>query len=202
MAGGEFCGNATMCAAVLFGKLNNYSDNDISVEICGIKNSISVQITKNTDGYDCKAKMPKPESISDISFEVDGKSFILPTVKSAGITHIISSKEIDNLTAERILKDYSRILDVPALGIMLLDTATSKMTPIVYVRKCNTLFYENSCASGSCAVCAYLTKGQSEEKEFALKQQGGVLSVSSSDLTDYISLMGNVKIINHYFEEI
>ena len=202
MAGGEFCGNATMCAAVLFCKINCLSDTDTFVEVYGIKDLISVQICKTGDGYDCKAKLPKPESISDVNFEIDGKSYSLPTVKSAGITHIISCKTIDNLTAERIIRKYSKIFDVPALGIMLLDTSTLNMTPIVYVQKCDTLFYENSCASGSCAVCAYLTQGINTEKEFVLAQPAGSLTVSSSDLTDHINLMGNVKIQNHYFKEI
>ena len=198
MAGGEFCGNATMCAAVLFCKLNNFSANDIRVKIYGINDWISVQITKTNDGYDCKAKMPKPKRIYDTTFKFDNNNFILPTVELEGITHIISDMSIDSLTAENIIKKYADILDVPALGIMLLDTSDFKMTPIVYVQKCDTLFYENSCASGSCAVCAYLTRGQTDEKEFALKQRGGILHVSSADLMDYINLMGNVKIVNHY----
>ena len=202
MAGGEFCGNATMCAAVLFCEINNMTATDIFVEVYGIKDFIPVTISKMQGGYDSTAKMPKPKSISDISFEIEGKSFVLPTVKLEGITHIISSKSLDTITAEQIVRKYAKILDTPALGIMLLDMSTFNMTPIVYVRDCDTLFYENSCASGSCAVCAYLTRGCDSKQTFVLNQPAGSLCVSTSDLIHYIDLKGNVKIQNHYFEEL
>ena len=64
------------------------------------------------------------------------------------------------------------------------------------------MFYENSCASGSCAVCAYLSRENDGKTKLVLKQKGGNLRVSSSNMTNYINLEGNVKIQNHYFEEL
>ena len=201
MAGGEFCGKATMCAAALFCELNHCLNANLLVKVFGIKKLIPVEINTTKIGYDCRAKIPKPGKLSKIAFEINNEHLVLPVVRFRGITHLIINKQLDNATAKCIIEKYYKFRNPAALGIMLLDNATFKMTPIVYVRKCDTLFYENSCASGSCAICSYLAKGSQSEKAYLLYQPGGSLRVSSSDLTDYINLEGNVEIQNHYFEE-
>ena len=202
MSGGEFCGNATMCTASLFSELNDVTENNLLVEVYGVEKFMPVSISKNENGYDCIIQIPKPKNLYEMSFEIDNESFVLPIVEFNGISHIIANNRFDKKTAERIIKKYCDILNCKAMGIMLLNDKTYEMVPIVYVKKGNTLFYENSCASGSSAVCYYLTKDSNIPKEFILKQPGGNLTVSSSSSLDYIILKGNVIIINHFNEEI
>ena len=172
------------------------------VEVYGVEKLIPVSISKNENGYDCIIQIPKPKNLYEMSFDIDNESFVLPIVEFNGISHIIANNRFDKKTAERIIKKYCDILNCKAMGIMLLNDKTYEMVPIVYVKKGNTLFYENSCASGSSAVCYYLTNDSNIPKEFILKQPGGNLTVSSSSSLDYIILKGNVIIINHFNEEI
>ena len=66
------------------------------------------------------------------------------------------------------------------------------MTPLVYIPGSGTVFWENSCASGSAAVGMYLADGNAAPTEVSLREPGGVLHVTS-DRTG-TRLRGNVRL--------
>ncbi|MCQ2455513.1 MAG: hypothetical protein MJ090_05190 [Clostridia bacterium] len=202
MAGGEFCGNATMSAAVLYSHINCDNCADTAIKVFGCKNEISVKSQKTDDAYYCKINLEKPKSIYNYNFDVNGKTFNLPVVEFEGISHIITENSVSKNDAEILLKTYAVKLNLSALGIMIFNSKTNEITPIVYVKSCETLFYENSCASGSCALCAYLTANSDSKTEIEIIQPGGVLKTISSSKAKYVELYEKVSIISHQFTEI
>lgn len=160
MAGGEFCGNATMCAAIYCAMKNELSSATVKVKVFGIDENINVEVKKISDGeWEGIVKMPKALEIRNVTFE-DGKT--LPVVFYSSIAHVIILDDGDlqskpnKEAAESIIKECCDFLKIPALGIMHFNSKDSNLVPLVYVKAVDTLFWENSCASGTTAVGAWL----------------------------------------------
>ena len=68
------------------------------------------------------------------------------------------------------------------------------MRPLVYVKAIRSLFWENSCASGTTAVGAYYVNQYKESSVFLTAHEpGGILSVNSGS-NGHIILCGNVSL--------
>jgi diaminopimelate epimerase len=150
MMGGEFCGNALRGAALCYAAENGISDEtEIMAEISGVKYPLSVltDVGNNTS----TARMPLPNEISPISFRGSTATAVL----FDGIVHFVITEPLKDISAGKI-KDYLRLAaedyDVAAAGLMFYDAQAKSLKPAVYVVATDTLFYENSCASGSGAV--------------------------------------------------
>lgn len=172
MAGGEFCGNATMCAAYLF--LMGHperEDTEITVFVKGTGNT-KVSFSGNMGSV----LMPEPLNFSC----VEG----YPSVRFRGIEHVIIENAGESVlnNAETLVKQWC---SGEALGLMFLDG--NKLRPLVYVKAADTLFWENSCASGTTAVGCW--KGCDVE----LTQPGGTLSFSDGKLTGTVELIREVN---------
>lgn len=201
MSGGEFCGNATMSSAVLFCEKEKCIESTVKVNVYGSKDTFSVKVKKDGDFYSCELKVPKSNKIIELDFETENEKYTFPMVNFDGISHIIALNHLSESTTKKILVKYSKNLHLPAMGLMLYNKENNSLTPYVYVNECDTFFAENSCASGTCAVCEYLTVNSPSEDEFAFVQKGGTLKAKSSKNSDFITLYGNVKIEEHFIGE-
>lgn len=147
MAGNEFCGNATMSAAVYYGILHGLKDGKVVVHSSGANDLVNVNIKKNNE-WDGIVEMPRPLEISEVDFGNDEKYTV---VFFKGIAHVIvdikaisSNKDCENkilydnisidncnnkvFISDRIKKEFEskiklwcEFLEVPAIGIMLCD---------------------------------------------------------------------------------
>ncbi len=166
MAGGEFCGNATRCAAWHY---LNGKQGELSLKVSGVSNQLKAGVTKKGEAW---AEIPTIGTLNDI-VEIK-KGFFL--VKLEGILHVVVMPEQSKMylkktceikkTAMSILCQ-NKLLDTPAAGVIFVEQTmkTLKIHPCVYVSRINTLFYETACGSGTVAVglvCALLNK-KSEE---------------------------------------
>ena len=191
MAGGEFCGNAAMSAAVLFALDNGITDGTVPVYFCGQHDPVNVKVSAMPDGAVRGAvDMPRPISVKEELFP-DGES--RPVVRFNGITHVISEKPIPREEAEKLAPVWCSYLDSESLGIMTLDRKACALTPLVYVPAAGTMFWENSCASGTTAVGAYLY-AEKGPVSLSLRQPGGALHVRA--LADGgLVLSGTVRLL-------
>lgn len=221
MAGGEFCGNATMCAGV-YAVMNDESYNN---KFANFTKTIYVDALIKYVEVDIKCideskfigavNMPRAKEIKNITFP-DGETY--DVVYLQGISHIIIdiknfgdknlyintkninpknynlkqstigilnnnvnffdnddntnvSNNIDNFDVtdmvlknyfENKIKSYCDYLNVESLGIIFYDKIQNSITPLVYVKNADTLYWENSCASGSIAVYEYLKNKNAE----------------------------------------
>lgn len=143
MAGGEFCANASMCAAMLSGR-----------------------------GYvKCSGN---PESMRAEIFEEGCSLHMLK--QPEGITHYVIETSMPDEVAEELIKTLS---SDEAVGLIFLSG--NHMRPLVFVPRAETLFWENSCASGSIAVGIYLYRKNGVPVDKDLIQPGGMINVRVSE---------------------
>jgi len=159
MAGGEFCGNAVRCAALI--------SKSSAVVCCGQ------------------------------TIKCEGSLAYLPK-EIKGITHKIielpyAEHSSNRITYENSIKVLAEGSD--AFGIMLFDEKELRLTPLVYVSAINTMFWENSCASGTAALANYLLDKYGRAIKLAIKEPGGIISIESDPSLDYIKLDSEIDIL-------
>ena len=174
MAGGEFCGNATLSAGACRLSMDGISSGSVPVFVYGVRAPLTVSVREVSDSvYEGVADMPLPEEVSDISLSFEGKTYPLGFVSFGGIAHLITEQTLDAASAEAAIRQWSRELSVPALGLISVDRTKSALTPLVYVPALDSLYWEKSCASGTCAAAVWFARGGSAYREFS--EPGGTL---------------------------
>ena len=147
MMGGEFCGNATRAYAMYTARERGCGGT-LRLRVSGCEHVVSAEV--DLDGGTARSEMPLPRSVR--SAEVGGRCGTL--VDLGGIAHfVVEGAE----PSEEFFRAAEQVFaDIPALdacGVIFLDRATHRMTPLVKVVEPNTLVWEGSCGSGSVA-CA------------------------------------------------
>ena len=192
MAGGEFCGNASMSAAVLYLLRKGRDGGEVTVHVSGTPQPVPVTAERDPDGtWRGGVVMPKPLSVGRERFS-DGTE--RPVVRFPGITHVILETEMKQVEAERLAPVWCRELGSEALGLMFLDRERGILKPLVYVPSADTLFWESSCASGTTAVGAYLAAEAGTAVRVPLKQPGGTLEIEA-DPDGKLILKGTVRLV-------
>lgn len=191
MAGGEFCGNASMSAAVLYAGRRGLDRTSVEVMVSGTPEPVPVTVEKTGDRWRGEVTMPRPLSVGTERFP-DGSEH--PVVRFPGIAHVILEKEMEPAEAERLAPQWCRFLKADGLGLMFLDRERGVLKPLVYVPEAGTLFWESSCASGTTAVGAWLAKESGQAVSRSLKQPGGTLTISAAPEGELI-LSGTVEIV-------
>lgn len=195
MAGGEFCGNAAMCTAAVWAEKTGTARGCAAVAVSGADLPVAVEITALPDGgYAGTVEMPKPLSAAVKELRLDDAVYMLPVVEFPGISHVIAEQPLPRAEAERAVKAWCRQLGAESLGLMLLDRAQSRLTPLVYVPAAGTLFWESSCASGTAAVGAYLAAVSGTSVSATLQEPGGTLTAEAEN-GGVLRLSGRVKIV-------
>ena len=192
MAGGEFCGNASMSAAVLYLLRKGRDGGEVTVHVSGTPEPVPITAERGPDGtWRGGVVMPKPLSVGRERFS-DGTEW--PVVRFPGITHVILETEMVQTEAERLAPVWCRELESEALGLMFLDRERGILKPLVYVPSADTLFWESSCASGTTAVGAYLAAESGTAVRMPLKQPGGALEIEA-DPDGKLVLKGTVRLV-------
>lgn len=229
MAGGEFCGNASMCAAALClirqretAASDDNASGRIRVRVSGAADPVDVRLKALSDvSFTARVTMPPCLSIENRNFAAGDVTGDLPVVRMEGISHVIigETSEFFSLrseapAAEDAVRKWCRELEADGLGLMFLEStairetcgrnedgaATATLTPLVYIPGSGTVFWENSCASGSAAAGMYLAAQAAGEATFGpdsvtavFREPGGTLRVESGKAGT--CLTGTVRLI-------
>ena len=208
MAGGEFCGNATLSAAALYLLRYKEETDKVRVRVTGVSRSLEVRIKKREDddsSFDAGVEMPKSLDIEKEKLSWGGTTDTVPAVMMEGITHVIIKSDSslfslkdDKEGAEAAVRDWCMKLGAECLGIMFLEESEDdmKLTPLVYVPGADTIFWEKSCASGSAAVGMYLARESETAVDITLKEPGGDLRVESNPQSGETRLYGSTKLVS------
>lgn len=197
MAGGEFCGNATMSAAVWRAMELDSPDGRFLVDASGAPEPVPVDVTRLPDGaYAGSMDMPAPRSIGTVTL-ADGMTF--PIVRFDGIDHLVleqpaPSDEAGRAAAEDRIRRWCDELGAECLGVMYYDRDAGTLTPLVYAPRAGTLFWENACGSGSAAVGAYIAEERGGPVELSLREPGGTLTVTAAP-DGALTLRGTVRFV-------
>lgn len=198
MAGGEFCGNASMCAGLL--RYLEKGEKESVLCVSGADEKIKVTVDGEENGsYRCTVKMPRWKSVKKLELRYGEENVTLPLVELQGIHHVIfpdrlPETEQERKTAENAARLWCRRLDACALGIMFYSRKNRSLVPLVYVPGADTVFWESSCASGTCAVGAYEATESMKEFSGELSEPAGILSVRATPEKE-LYLSGYAKII-------
>lgn len=150
MAGGEFCGNATRCAAYQF---LNGRYGEILIKVSGVNRRLKAGIDRSGNSW---AQMPVYSDSRKLTKNKD-----CWIVELEGITQVVCERKDKFTSKDKAKKKGLEILErlnltesVPAAGVMFLTKTNGQFSiePIVWVRDIKTLFYETACASGTAAV--------------------------------------------------
>lgn len=209
MMGGEFCGNASICAASLLSEMLP-ADSDglkrISLEVSGVPELVGVSVEAlSNDCWSATVDMPFPESVYDFTFFDGFDTYTFPLVRFPGIAHAIVTKPFSAELAERVIADWCRQAKAEALGLMFLNESSHRLEPYVYVASTDTAVWESSCASGTTAVAVWLSKLRRKAAKISLHEPGGTLTAQAqllSDAPEYIRLTGKAELLGKYDVEI
>jgi len=195
MAGGEFCGNATMSTAVYYlmnQELHNDEERTVFVKVIGTNGLIEVKVMKDQDKYFGTVKMPKALKISRELFKFEGYTYEYPVVSFGAISHVICEEKMPIYMAESAIKQWCEKLGTFGLGFMLVNEDRTELRPLVYVKNPETLYWESSCASGTTAAGAYFCKLENKDVEYSFKEPGGILTIKACENGD-LFLSGTVE---------
>ena len=214
MAGGEFCGNATMCAAALYMIQNGFiGEMSVKVRVSGAKEPLEVCLArKDAACFEAAVSMPPALGIDGLKLSdgmLPGSAALeLPIVRMQGISHVIIEPDSgffglkdDKTLAETLLRGWCGAIGAECLGMMFLDEACGSdessagarvLTPLVYVPGADTMFWENSCASGSAAAGIYLAAKACRPVDVCFDEPAGRLRVESDPESGKTVLHGSV----------
>ncbi len=192
MAGGEFCGNATLSAGVL--GYEYWGASEITVRASGADRPLAVSATRLREGeYDVSGELPLPERIGEETLPLPSGAITLPVVRLPGIAHAIVTKKLPREQAEQLVKAWCETLHADGMGIMLWNESERRLTPLVYVPSADTLFWESSCASGTAAVGAWTAKREGKPVTLNVRQPGGTLEITAD--AEHLRLHETVRIV-------
>ena len=222
MAGGEFCGNATMCAAALCAMHRGLQSGTVPVKVSGASAPFTVSLEQQAPfSYSAAVIMPPAVRIGMVNLQPSGMAgadgaiedsgaekinamLSLPIVEMEGISHIIIEPDSgflgikeDPELAEALLRQWCGVLGADCLGMMFLGdgTAFRPLTPLVYVPGADTMFWENSCASGSAAAGMYLAEKSGSPVDVTFDEPAGRLRVESDPAAGRTVLHGSLTLL-------
>ena len=210
MMGGEFCGNAARSFAACMAFFHDSSAKKIKkryfidFEMSGADGLISCEVrrTERENVFYSKVQLPIPRKMEKCKFSIENKNREIDAkkIELCGITHfIVDAGEIEN--NKDLFSTVKRYMDgekYDAFGIMYYNLRECFLKPLVYVKATDSLLWEKSCASGTAALAVSLTDNEGEHN-YAVKQPGGILEVSTLSKNNEIkvlTLSGPVEIVS------
>lgn len=166
MAGGEFCGNATRCAAKYYIEKNQTE----KIRINNKKLKIGMDENQN---YWCEIPIKgyKFAKLSDNVYKIkfDEISIIGINIEKT----CCCSESCLKKKAKELISKYK--LNDKAVGVMFVEKKKEllKIYPVVWVKSIDTLFLENACGSGSVGVTMIDAILNNKEGKYLVYQPSG-----------------------------
>ena len=184
MMGGEFCGNASRSAAAYALMTEQLHKKEYSISCSGCNTVLKAWAGKRADSrYDAFINMPRPNGIDSIIIDVDGQSEQFYRVLLPGIVHFVHfTKDLATVNQQKFwqaLYAYTQSAGYEAFGLILFDSVHFSMIPAVYVTATDTLYWEQSCGSGSAAAAAALAFMGNGNISRTVRQPGGSIDISA-----------------------
>lgn len=194
MAGGEFCVNASRCAAFYF---NNKESSSGIINVSGIPLPVNyaVKIEKTSNFVSIEL----PVSKNAIEKVEDGV-----LVKLDGITHLVvysdsfDEKMLSELdeNAKKLFSKYN-LYNLGASGITYFNRKSNQANFFVWVKAIKTYFRETACGSGTCAIGLSLFKYQNFNKLEVKQPSNELMIVDIVEGKDNFSakISGNIELV-------
>ena len=208
MAGGEFCGNASMCAAALWAERMGCAEarkQAVRLRVFGTEAPVEVHVAPQGEGFfSTGVRMPRARRVVPRALSFEGAAGAVPVVEFEGIVHAVIDRSSqlfalrdDSAVAEAAVRAWCEEQGASCMGLMFVegDAPNLRLTPLVYVPKSGTLFWESSCASGSAAVGIAFAERACRPTSLSLAEPGGTIHVESDGVRGETWLFGSVKMV-------
>ncbi|MDO4481222.1 MAG: diaminopimelate epimerase [Bacillota bacterium] len=209
MMGGEFCGNASISAAAFMAERSGIKPGEtrnILLEVSGADEPVECMVCRDDSKYIGTVDMPLPSDVREISLEYEGWRFSRFAVFFPGIVHIIFERadlSADYRSfAEKAIKQWAGQFEEEAVGLILLEEERSEITPLVYVKSTDSLYWERGCGTGTAAAGVYLSCRNKASMNVPVKQPGGIISavtVFEEGIVKSLKITGGVYFENEGF---
>ena len=155
---------------------------------------------KNKEDYRCRVNMPLPVSMDQTVLQ-DGCSLVdAVVVRYNDFVHFVI--EVERFDAQMnssmvAMASTSDPLDTRMVGILLYNSRTRELTPLIYVPELNSAVWERGCGSGTASVGAYLAWKHKRDVEASIKQTGGTIHVKAlfdQNRVTHLEIEGSVGI--------
>ena len=181
MAGGEFCGNATLSAAA-YVIYKGLTDKEVFyIDSSGAAEPIRCKVAKVGDYcYSASCTMPSAKGIDEAKFNLPNKTVEGYIVEFDGISHFVLEAEDDFEEYLELIQSLKEVVDADAIGIIpysKVQDGRYKIKPFVHVRAINSNVFERGCGSGSLALGIYLNKIRGVSTDIEVLQPGGTIRV-------------------------
>ena len=159
MAGLEFCGNASRAFACFLVKEKYVNTNTFEISVSGYDNLIECNVEKKGEDYYSTINLKFLKPINEFIENKTLNNQEISVVHLPGISHTFLNQKKFKFDKQNCLKEGKKIIqeldliNLPAIGVIWFDD--TKINPVVYVKDIDSLFYENSCGSGSIAYGIY-----------------------------------------------
>ena len=207
MAGEEFCGNASLCTAVLY-FLDHETEAGIGsvslrLRVSGASRPVRIEVHREEDCFLACIGHPPAQSVREQEFTFGDLRGVLPVVTLEGITHLIIRSgspffflRENAADAELALRTWCSMLSADGLGLIFLGEEGEglSLTPFVWIPGSGTFFRENSCASGSAAAAIYLAGLASGPVSLTFREPGGNILAESDPGGESVRLSVRVRL--------
>lgn len=159
MAGLEFCGNASRAFACFLVKEKYVNTEKFEISVTGYDNLIGCIVEKKGEDYFSTIDLKFLKPIDDFIENKTLNDQKISVVYLPGISHTFLDQRRFKFDEDNCLKEAKKIIQqlnltkLPAVGVIWFDG--NQINPVVYVKDIDSLFYENSCGSGSIAYGIY-----------------------------------------------
>lgn len=205
MAGDEFCGNACMSLAAYVAYsdgVNQSEQKEVIIETSGTNHLVACQVQISSDRYFCQICMPVPDAIEERILSYEGSELAVVIVRYPNFIHIVLDTQEVNDEARRRAQSLAKLLGImlgmKMIGVLLYNTSTQELNPLIYLPFLDSMVWERGCGSGTATVGAYLAWKQQESINATVKQPGGTIQVRATfdneDVTQ-ITIEGTVQIV-------
>jgi diaminopimelate epimerase len=183
MMGGEFCGNASRSAAAYALQQSGKEKGTFTVHCSGCDEPLPARISKVSDTiFNASINLSLPLSVTAETITCNGETHEVTHVVLPGIDHYIfltdSLDELDQKAWWKALQAHVREGKEPeAYGLIFYEAKSGRMVPAVYVTATGTLYWENSCGSGSAALAAALGIKNGKSFKTTLHEPGGPIDI-------------------------
>ncbi len=182
MAGGEFCGNATLALAALAVRQGRTDGKSFYVECSGAAEPLACTVLKlPRNRWRARAEMPAGDDVHPLTLQVGGQSYAGGLVILPGICHFVLPGSLPCSQYEPLMAQLSAAVRAEAYGIIPYEETSAahyRIVPYVYVPAAGSRVFEQACGSGSLSLGLWLRhKTGLQYSEVA--QPGGILTVET-----------------------
>ncbi|MNZ82155.1 hypothetical protein D3C78_1008480 [compost metagenome] len=205
MAGGEFCGNACMSLAAYIASLKGVKTNDLTeiiIEASGTNQLVTCQVKRSSHHFHCQISMPIPTKIEQRTIMYEGLDLDIVIVRYPDFIHIVMESEQFSESAKARAQSLAKLLGIMLganlIGVLLYNSDTGEMAPLIYVPILDSLVWERGCGSGTASVGAYLAWKHGGTIAAPIKQPGGTIHVSAqceNGVISSLTIEGAVEIV-------